>query len=97
MEIALFILCASVGIISTASILKYYMRRGPLPHNQHALILALGFFLTWLGSFLIPLLPFGRLARDPGILWFGLGHSTFFGILTYLIARILLAIKSKSR
>lgn len=95
METALFILCASIGIISTASILKYYMRRGPLPHNQHALILSSGFFLTWLCSFMIPLILSGRMAQDFGIFWFGLAHSAFVGVLTYFITRILLAAKSK--
>ena len=97
MEIALFILSALIGIVSTVKILKNFMRRGPLHHNQHALILSLGFFLTWLCSFVIPLIPSGRIAQDHGIFWFGLAHSAFVGILTYFITRILLAVKSKSK
>ncbi len=97
MEITLFIISGTTGIVSTVSILKYYMRRGPLPHNHHAIILSVGFFLTWLCSFTIPLIPSGKITQDIGIFWFGLGHSVFVGILTYFVARVLLAIKSRPK
>jgi len=51
-----FILAATVGFALTVGALTYFLKRGNLTHNQHALVLSIGFFITWLASFFAPFL-----------------------------------------
>ena len=97
MEVTLFILSAAIGNITTASILRYYLARGSWTHNKIAVILSVCFFLTWFCSITIPLIPSGKIIHDKNLLWFGLALSSLVGIMTFVVTRIILAIKSGSK
>ena len=88
-----FILAATAGFALTAGALTYFLKRGNLTHNQYALVLSIGFFITWLASFFAPFLASDSRNPEKGLIIFGVGFSIFTGALTYIIVRIILAIR----
>jgi hypothetical protein len=88
-----FTVAGTVSLGLTASILRFFLKRGNLTHNQHALILSFGFFITWLVSFFAPFLTPGSQIPSSGILKFGISFSIITGLFTYGIIRIILALR----
>jgi hypothetical protein len=92
-----FIVAATFSLGLTAGILMFFLKRGNLTHNQHALILSFGFFITWLVSFFAPLLTPGSQIPNSGILVFVISFSIITGLFTYGIVRIILAIRDHNK
>jgi hypothetical protein len=96
MAILLFIIAGATGLGLTTYTLRYAMRYHPLTYHGHALILAIGFGVTWIAAFLAPLIaPGNRIQLKASLFLFFIGHSILVAITTYLIVRVWFMIRPK--
>lgn len=93
MSILIFVLVAITGLLLTAFSLVYLTNRKNLTSNQQALIIALGLFLTWLGSFFFPFLAPNSPNPSKTISIFGISFSVLFGFIVYVTVRFYFALK----
>jgi hypothetical protein len=97
MSILIFGIVAVVGLLLTAFSLVYLNNRNNLTSNQQALIISLGLFLTWLGSFFFPLLIPSSQYLSGTIIIFGILFSILFGLVAYAVARFYFALKERRK
>lgn len=96
MSVVIFALAAITGLLITA--LSVYLTNGKdLTANQRALIIAIGLFLTWLGSFFFPLLTPNSQHPSRIIIIFGISFSVLFGLTAYAAARFYFALKRRGK
>lgn len=81
----------------TAGTLLYFRRQGNLTPKQHALILSIGFFITWLASFFAPFLTPGSQIPNNGVMIFGIVLAISTGLLTYVIVYVVLTIIGRNK
>jgi len=92
MAILIFLIVAALGIVSTVIILFRKSKNNGLASHQYALILAIGLGLTWMLSFLAPLVFSGWQFKS-SLLVFIIVISVLVFVMTYGIARIFLSKK----
>lgn len=96
MATILFIITGASGFILTILTLRYALKQKQLTHHQYALILAAGFGLTWLISFLAPFFVPGITNQiKPSLVLFWIVHSMFVTAVTYGIAKLWFILKSR--
>lgn len=96
MAIFYFVIVGATGLFLTTITLKYAMQRSQLTHHHYALILALGFGLTWMVAFFAPFFALGvTFQLEPLLVLFFAGHSILVAIMTYVIVRVWFRAKSK--
>ena len=92
MSTVYFICAATAGIVLTVGTLRYFIQRRELTPSQHAMILSVGLFVTWIASFFAPFLAPNSGTPEKAVIVLGMALSIFIGILTYVIVRIVLVI-----
>jgi hypothetical protein len=91
-----FVIVSATGLFLTTITLKYVMQRSSLTHHHYALVLALGFGLTWMVAFFAPFFaPEVTYSLEPLLVLFIVGHSILVTIMTYVIARVWFGVKTK--
>jgi hypothetical protein len=92
MAILLFVVVAATGFLLTAIVLKRALQKGNLSAHGHALILAIGFGLTWTTSFFAALVAPGvSVSLNLSLVLFGIGHSAVVALVTYGVARLIVS------
>ncbi len=97
MSILYFALAAAAGFGLTAVSLGYYRKQGSITDNQEALILSIGFTITWLAAFFAPFLASKSRGPANSTIIFGIVLSVSTGLMTYLAARLMLWIKRRRK
>jgi hypothetical protein len=97
MSILIFALVALTGLLLTSFSFVYLAKRKNLNTNQQALIISIGLFLTWLGSFFFPFLAPNSQLPSKTIMIFGISFSVLFGLTVYVVARFYIALKQRDK
>jgi len=92
-----FIIAAISGFGLTVGTLLRFRKRGDLRPHQHALILSVGFFITWLASFFAPFFAPESRAPNNGAIIFGIALAISTGLMTYAIVYIVMTIMERKK
>jgi len=90
-------IAATVGLGLTAGTVLYFRKQANLTPNQYALILSIGFFITWLASFFAPFLAPSSQIPNNGVIIFGVVLAISTGMLTYMIVYIVMIIIRRNK
>ena len=93
----LFYVFLTIGFLSTSFALPYLRKRVDLTHHQQSLILAVGFLLTLLVSFVAPPLMLHSTTFDKEVIVFWIAFSVVSGLSIYVLMRIFFWIKGLMR
>jgi hypothetical protein len=88
MAIFLFFITGATGFILTTLTFRRALKQEHRTHHQYALILTVGFGLTWLFSFFVPFFAPGSPILKPSLALFWIAHSILVAAITYSVARI---------
>ena len=92
MEIIVFLIISSIGLITTRTLLKAISLSENFTQNKYAITIASGLGLTWFFSFLTPIAVAHNWKIDIHLFLFIATTSFFVWIISFLVSRFLIRV-----